>query len=92
MLIHRDRERESAVIGPHHLLEEPFRRGNVTFRGEHKLDCVTFFIEGSVQVLPLLPDFDLGLIYSVRSAGELEVRAHPFVDLRRVPLDPPKHG
>ncbi len=69
MLIDRDRERQSPMISPHHLLKESFCRGNVAFCREHELDRVAFFIQGAIEILPLLADLHLCFVNAVGGAS-----------------------
>ncbi len=62
MLVHRNGERKPAVVGSHHLLEEAFYCGNITLCREQELYSVTFFIQRTIEILPLFTDFDVGLI------------------------------
>lgn len=53
------------MLGPHHLLEETFRRGNVALRAEHKFNRIALLVHGAVQILIDLPDFDVCLIHPI---------------------------
>ena len=88
MLVHRNRERKPPVISPHHLLKEAFDRSYIPVCREHELYRVSIFIQCTIEIFPLLPDFKIGLIKAVRSASQLQVWAHPPVDLRGITLDP----
>src|SRR5215207_6920478 len=79
------------MLGPHHLLEESCRRGNVTLRTEHELNGVAFFIDCPIQILASLPDLDVSLIHSIRGASHLQMLTGALVDLRSVPLNPAKN-
>src|SRR5436853_223506 len=92
MLIYSDSEGESAMVGSHQLLKEPFRRGNITLGAEHELDCLPGGVNGAIQVLPLRADLHIGFINAVRSAAHLQMRAHPLIDLWGIALDPPKNS
>ena len=76
------------MLGPHHLLKEPFRRANVAFRAEHELNGTTFFVNGAIQILARLPDLN---IYPSRRAAHLQVLTHTFIDLRSITLYPTKN-
>jgi hypothetical protein len=52
MFISADGERETPVVGPHQLLEESFRCGNITFGAQHKFDCVPGGVDRAVEILP----------------------------------------
>ncbi len=92
MLVRPDRERQAPVVCSHHLLKEPFCRGNVAFRAEHELDGRPVFVHCAVQVLPTLADLHVGLVDAEGGAAHLQVRTHQLVDLGRVALDPPEDG
>ncbi len=62
VLIYTNRKRQSPMICPHHLPKESFCRGNIAFRTEHEFNCISFFIQGTVEIFPLFTDFDVGLI------------------------------
>jgi len=76
------------MVGLHHLLKEALYRRNVTFRAQHKFDSIPLFIKCAIQILPLLPDFDVRLIDAVGSSSQLQVRAGAFIDLGRIRLNP----
>ena len=65
MLINRNGEREPSVVSSHHLLKEAFYGRNIAFSRKHKLNRIPFFIQGAVQIFPLLADFDVGLINTI---------------------------
>ncbi len=70
------------MLGSHHLLKEPFCRGNIALRAEHELDGLPFFVHGAIQVLTCLPDFVVSLIDAVRGAAQLEMLTNAFIDFR----------
>lgn len=41
-----------------------------------------------VVILACLPNYDIGFIYSIRSAGELQMGTNTLINLGRVSLDP----
>ena len=65
ILIHTDRERKAAMIGTHHFPEEPFRRRNIAFRAQYKLNRLPFFIYGVIEIFTCLSDFDVSLIRAI---------------------------
>jgi hypothetical protein len=71
VLVRAGRERQPPVIRSHYLPKEAFGRGNIAFGAEHKFDCISFFIHGTVQVLTGLPDFEVRLIHPIRRAAIL---------------------
>ena len=70
------------------LPEEAFCRGNITFSTEHELNRVAFFIKSTVEILPLLTNFDVGLIYSIRRTAHFQMWADSLINLRCVLLNP----
>lgn len=75
------------MLGPHYLLKESFCRGNFALGAEHKLNGLAFFVHGSVQILARLPDLEVRLIYPIRRAAHLQMRADAFIDLRGISLN-----
>ena len=51
------------------LFEEPSRRGLVAMRPQQEIDSVTCLVDGTVQILPLALDLDVGLVHPPASAG-----------------------
>jgi hypothetical protein len=92
VLIDTDRERQAAMLRPHQLLKEPFRRGNVAFGAEHKLDRISLLVHGAVEIFTRLPDFDVGLVDTEGCAAHLQMRPDTLIDFGRVSLDPSEHG
>ena len=80
------------MVSPQHLLKEACRCGDVAFSREDELNSGSFFIDGAVEMLPLLADLHLYLIYSERGAAHLQVRTDSLVDLWHAPLNPPEHS
>lgn len=80
------------MLCPHHLLKELFRRGNIAFSRKHELDCITLLINRAVQVLTGLPDFDVGLIHSIRGAVHLQIWSDALVNFWSISLDSTKHS
>lgn len=91
MLVRAHGEGQASVVGPHSLLKESFRRGNITLGREPELDCLTRRIDGAGQVLPLCAHLDECLVETVSGAAHHQVWAHPPVDLSRVLLHPSKN-
>ena len=50
-----------------------FHMVTIALSREHEFDCIAFLIHGAVKVFTRLPDFDAGLIHSVRSAAHLQM-------------------
>ena len=73
-------------------LEEPFCRGNITLRAEHKLNGASCFIHSALEVLTRLPDLDVSLVDSIRRAAHLQMRTDALVYLRSIALYPTKDG
>src|SRR3954471_21670403 len=92
MFISADGEWQAAAVSFHQLLKEAFRRGNVPLRAQHEFDCAPHGIDCAIEILPFRTDLDVGLIEAVGSAAHLQVRPHPPVNLRSIPLYPPPHG
>jgi hypothetical protein len=55
---------------------------------QQKVDGMAIRIDSPVEVIPLLLDFDVGLIDPVRIISSCEIWPAAFVDLGRVALDP----
>lgn len=79
------------MICSHHLLKESFYSRNISFCRKHELDCVAFFIESPIKILPLFTNFNISLVDAVRGARELQVRTNSFIDLGRISLAPPEN-
>jgi len=75
------------MLSPHHLLAEPFCRGNVAFCREHKFNCLARLIDRALQILIRLSDFDVGLIHWERRTPHLQMLTDAFIDLRRLMLN-----
>jgi hypothetical protein len=80
------------MLRPHHLLKEPFRRGNVASGAEHELDCIASLVHGAVKILTRLPDSDVGLANPIRRAAHLQMLTDALIDFRGVTLYPTKDG
>jgi len=80
------------VLCPHHLLKEPFCRGNITLRAEHEFNGVAFFVHGAGKIFTRLTDFDVSLVHPIGRAAHLQMLTYSLIDLRGVPLDPTKDG
>src|SRR3712207_6335181 len=64
----------SAVVRPHQLAEDAFRRGNVTPCAQHKLDCAPRGVDGAVAIFPLLADLHVRLVGAIWGAAHPQVR------------------
>src|SRR5215203_4551810 len=80
------------MLRPHHLLEEPFRRGNIAFSTEHELDRLPLLVHGSIEILKRLPDLDVRLVDTEGRAAHLQMRSDALVNFGRVSLDPTKNS
>ncbi len=78
------------MLGPHHLLKEPFCRANIASRAEHELNCASFFVYSAIQIFTGLHHLNISLIHPIGSAAHLQVLAHTFIDLGRITLYPRK--
>src|SRR3954471_21262467 len=72
--------------------QELFGRCRISCRTEEEIERISFRINRSVEVHPLLFDFDRGFIDTPRVVGGFEVRSATFLHLGRVALNPAIDG
>ncbi len=60
-------------------------------RTQQKVDSMALGIDRPIEIIPLLLDFDVGLIDPVRIIRRCEIWPAAFVELRRIALDPAEH-
>ncbi len=74
------------------LAEEPLGGVEIALGGEEEVDRLAVLVDGAIQVAPLTPDPDLGLIDADRTAMGLAEGTQPAFDRRRVGQHPAVHG
>jgi hypothetical protein len=77
--------------GPECLAEEALGGLGIARLTEQKVDGLAGRINGPVEVIPRLLDFNVGLIDAVRVIRLGKMRAAPLVEFRRIALHPAKH-
>lgn len=80
------------MSGKERFEKEALGGSRISGRTEPEIERVSLRIDGSVEVDPLIFDFDRGLIDLPRIVCHLHVRTTPLFKSRCVVLDPPIHG
>jgi len=80
------------VGGSHHLLKEAFCRVKITFSREQELDCLIVRIDRIGKDASTHADLHIGFFDAVLDANELQMLAHPLIDLLGIALHPAEHS
>jgi hypothetical protein len=83
--------RRVLVHGDHPWGEGMLSRIRIARGTQHEIQRGARGIDGAVEVVPLLLDFDVGFIHAIGIVRDFELRPTPLVQLWRVALDPAKH-